>query len=112
MSKPRIADRTGGHSATDPGFLPETNAAVSKIKGWTEQEALYSWFFVAGLNPSVIDQVDEHIQKTRELAGRRRGECLGRDMDCGRPLPCPDHPVPGDTHPSILDDPARTGAAR
>jgi DNA-binding CsgD family transcriptional regulator len=21
-------------------------------------------------------------------------ECLGRDMDCGRPLPCPDHPTP------------------
>jgi hypothetical protein len=19
--------------------------------------------------------------------------CLGRDMDCGRPLPCPDHPA-------------------
>jgi hypothetical protein len=27
-----------------------------------------------------------------QLAESATGECIGADMDCGRPLPCPDHP--------------------
>lgn len=29
---------------------------------------------------------------TCAIAGREPETCLGTDMDCGRPLPCPDHP--------------------
>lgn len=37
-----------------------------------------------------------HAEASAEDSERSApGECLGRDMDCGRPTPCPDHPAPG-----------------
>jgi hypothetical protein len=42
--------------------------------------------------------------------------CLGRDMDCGRPLPCPDHPADPTglaySRADDADDPAPAGGAR
>lgn len=54
-------------SASDPQLKPSTQAAILLIEEWTEDEALFSWFFLAGLNSSIVDEVNEHVMKMREL---------------------------------------------
>ncbi|MCW2768523.1 MAG: hypothetical protein JWO11_4482 [Nocardioides sp.] len=36
----------------------------------------------------------EAVDHEARLTAGTQPTCLGRDMDCGRPLPCPDHGAP------------------
>lgn len=75
-----IRERNGGSLVAPAGFLSTTNDALALVEEWTESEALDSWFFLCGLNPEVVQQVNEHIMRTRAALDRLLGDtdpCAG-----------------------------------
>jgi TPP-dependent indolepyruvate ferredoxin oxidoreductase alpha subunit len=76
--------------------------AIELVNSLTPREAILFAHYMSGLNPELVIEFGQCETFTtlrrsaeREVAmavGVAARTCLGRDMDCGRSLPCPDHP--------------------
>jgi hypothetical protein len=84
----------GGHAAlTD--HLPQVKP-IPRNKGYVRLSCSCGWEYVpewkwqaGALLTSVDYKWGEHV----EQATKEAPTCVGTDMNCGRPLPCPDHPA-------------------